>query len=58
MTTNTSTLATQDPISEAILLLTEEADSLSDCHTRKPGDWAGEPEAKAHYDHKDGGANG
>ncbi|WP_241120343.1 hypothetical protein, partial [Achromobacter xylosoxidans] len=35
----------------AILLLTEEADSISDCHTRTPGDWAGEPEAKAHYDH-------
>lgn len=51
MTTNTPAPATQDPISEAILLLTEEADSLSDCHTRKPGDWAGEPEAKAHYDH-------
>ncbi|MNY12164.1 hypothetical protein D3C86_1452330 [compost metagenome] len=32
-------------------MLTEEADSLSDCHTRTPGDWAGEPEAKAHYDH-------
>ncbi|WP_241120601.1 hypothetical protein, partial [Achromobacter xylosoxidans] len=35
----------------AILLLTEEADSISDCHTRTLGDWAGEPEAKAHYDH-------
>ena len=43
--------AEQDPINAAILLLTEEADSISDCHTRTPGDWAGEPEAKAHYDH-------
>lgn len=51
MTTHTPAPTPQDPISEAILLLTEEADSLSDCHTRTPGDWAGEPEAKAHYDH-------
>ncbi|WP_241065259.1 hypothetical protein [Achromobacter insuavis] len=43
--------ATQHPIDEAIVILTEEADSLSECHTLKPGDWKGEPEAKARYDH-------
>lgn len=43
--------ATRHPIDEAIVILTEEADSLSECHTLKPGDWAGEPEAKARYDH-------
>lgn len=43
--------ATQHPIDEAIVILTEEADSLSECHTLKPGDWEGEPEAKARYDH-------
>lgn len=48
MTTNTS--STTDPIAEAILLLTEEAAGLRDCHTLAPGDWTGEPEAKAHYD--------
>ncbi|OAE72572.1 hypothetical protein A7J71_11170 [Achromobacter insolitus] len=40
-----------DPLYAAIRLLTEEADSLRECHTRTPGDWAGEPEAKALYDH-------
>ncbi|SPU54087.1 hypothetical protein [Bordetella trematum] len=39
-----------DPIAEATLLLTEEAKKLRDCHTLPPGDWTGEPEAKAHYD--------
>ncbi|MFQ1062197.1 hypothetical protein [Bordetella trematum] len=48
MTPNTS--STADPIAEAILLLTEEAAGLRDCHTLPPGDWTGEPEAKAHYD--------
>ena len=48
---NATQASEQDPINAAILLLTEEADSISDCHTRTPGDWAGEPEAKAHYDH-------
>lgn len=48
---NAAQAVEQDPINAAILLLTEEADSISDCHTRTPGDWAGEPEAKAHYDH-------
>ena len=51
MTENNAARPMRDPINEAILLLTEEADSVSDCHTRTPGDWAGEPEAKAHYDH-------
>lgn len=41
----------QDPIYDAIFILTEEADSLSECHTRTPDDWTGEPEAKARYDH-------
>lgn len=48
MTPNTS--STTDPIAEAIQLLTEEADGLRECHTLTPGDWTGEPEAKAHYD--------
>ncbi|CUJ42200.1 Uncharacterised protein [Achromobacter xylosoxidans] len=48
---NAAQAVEQDPINAAILLLTEEADSISDCHTRTLGDWAGEPEAKAHYDH-------
>ncbi|WP_053497105.1 hypothetical protein [Achromobacter xylosoxidans] len=48
---NAAQAVEQDPINAAILLLTEEADSISDCHTRTPGDWAGEPEAKDHYDH-------
>lgn len=48
MTPNTS--STTDPIAEAIQLLTEEASGLRDCHTLAPGDWTGEPEAKAHYD--------
>ena len=48
MTPNTS--STTDLIAEAIQLLTEEAASLRDCHTLAPGDWTGEPEAKAHYD--------
>lgn len=48
---NAAQAAMQNPIDEAIVILTEEADSLSECHTRTPGDWAGEPEAKARYDH-------
>lgn len=40
-----------DPLFAAIRLLTEEADSLRECHTRTPDDWTGEPEAKAAYDH-------
>lgn len=48
---NAAQAAQQHPIDEAIVILTEEADSLSECHTRTPGDWAGEPEAKARYDH-------
>lgn len=40
-----------DPLYAAIRLLTEEADSLRECHTRTPDDWTGEPEAKAQYDH-------
>ncbi len=45
-----NTSSTTDPIAEAIQLLTEEAASLHECHTRTPGDWTGEPEAKAAYD--------
>jgi len=48
---NVAQAAMQNPIYNAIFILTEEADSLSECHTRTPGDWAGEPEAKARYDH-------
>lgn len=40
-----------DPLYAAMRLLSEEADSLRDCHTRTPDDWTGEPEAKAQYDH-------
>ncbi|KNE23849.1 hypothetical protein [Achromobacter spanius] len=40
-----------DPLFAAIRLLTEEADSLRECHTCTPDDWTGEPEAKAAYDH-------
>ena len=39
-----------DPLRAAIQLLTEEAAGLRDCHTLAPGDWTGEPEAKAAYD--------
>ncbi|AZR95004.1 hypothetical protein BBB39_15460 [Bordetella trematum] len=31
-------------------MLTEAAEELRACHTLTPGDWTGEPEAKAHYD--------
>ncbi|WP_251864717.1 hypothetical protein [Achromobacter sp. Marseille-Q4962] len=48
---NAAQAAEQDPINAAILILTEEADTLSDCHTRTIGDWAGEDEVKARYDH-------
>ncbi|MGK4923119.1 hypothetical protein ACSLUB_11330 [Bordetella hinzii] len=48
---NASRAAEQDPINAAIQLLTEDADSLRECHTRTPDDWTGEPEAKAQYDH-------
>lgn len=51
MTSYTPAPAPHDPIYDAIFILTQEADSLSDCHTRTPGDWAGEPEAKSRYDH-------
>lgn len=49
--TSAAQAAEQDPINAAILILTEEADTLSDCHTRTIGDWAGEDEVKARYDH-------
>lgn len=51
MTENNAAQPGQDPIYDAIFILTEEADSLSECHTRTPDDWTGEPEAKARYDH-------
>lgn len=40
----------EDPLYAAIQMLTEAAEELRDCHTLAPGDWTGEPEAKAHYD--------
>lgn len=48
---NNAAQAWQDTVHDAILILTEEADALSDCHTRAKDDWAQEPEAKARYDH-------
>lgn len=48
---NAAQAATQHPIDEAIVILTEEAAALSDCHTRPIGDWTGEDEAKARYDY-------
>jgi hypothetical protein len=50
MTENKAAPLGQDPIEDAIFILTEEADALSDCHTRTIGDWAGEDEFKARYD--------
>ncbi|WP_025139608.1 hypothetical protein [Achromobacter sp. DH1f] len=41
----------QDPIYDAIVILTEDADALRECHTRAAGDWTGEPEAKARFDY-------
>ncbi|KWU16275.1 hypothetical protein [Achromobacter xylosoxidans] len=48
---NAAQAALQHPIDEAIVILTEEAAALSDCHTRPIGDWTGEDEVKARYDY-------
>ncbi|WP_315136451.1 hypothetical protein [Achromobacter marplatensis] len=51
-TENNAAQPGQDPIREAIQILTEEAESIRESHTHKsaPDNWTREPEAKADYD--------
>jgi hypothetical protein len=42
--------ASEQIIRDAIDILTIEADSVRECHTKGIDDWTGEPEAKAAYD--------
>ncbi|WP_258129198.1 hypothetical protein [Achromobacter anxifer] len=48
--TSTLNMGVQDPLYEAISILTVAADELRNAHTIAPDDWTGEPEAKAEYD--------